>query len=50
MTNATKKEFDELKEMLMKAAEKNEYDFRHPDVLEISRLLDKVIVEMMVSK
>jgi hypothetical protein len=51
MSNATiEKEFNKLKKMLESTAEKYKYDFRHPDVLEISRRLDQVIIQMMASK
>ncbi|TLS48281.1 aspartyl-phosphate phosphatase Spo0E family protein [Paenibacillus antri] len=51
MSNATiEKEFAKLKKMLETTAEKYKYDFRHPDVLAISRRLDKVIVRMMAGK
>jgi hypothetical protein len=51
MSNATiEKEFTKLKKMLESTAEKYKYDFRHPDVLEISRRLDQVIIRMMSSK
>jgi hypothetical protein len=44
------KEFTKLKKLLETTAEKYKYDFRHPDVLAISRRLDKVIVRMMAGK
>jgi hypothetical protein len=51
MSNATiENEFTKLKKMLETAAEKYKYDFRHPDVLEISRRLDQVIIRMMAAK
>lgn len=51
MTNAAmEKEFVKLKKKLERTAEKYKYDFRHPDVLAISRQLDKVIVRMMAAK
>jgi len=44
------KEFTRLKKLLETTAEKYKYDFRHPDVLAISRRLDKVIVRIMAGK
>jgi len=50
MTDTTiEKEFHKLKKQLERTAEKYKYDFRHPDVLAVSRRLDKIIVRMMAS-
>jgi hypothetical protein len=51
MTNAAiEEEFNQLKRTLEITAEKYKYDFRHPDVLAISRRLDQIILRMMVRK
>ena len=50
MSKATiEKEFSRLKESLELTAAKNQYDLKHPEVIEASQRLDKVIVRMMIA-
>lgn len=40
-------EIDQMKKKLEHTAKKHKYDFGHPQVLEISQQLDRLIVKMM---
>jgi hypothetical protein len=40
-------EMKELKQLLENLAERYEYDFCHPDVLEVSQRLDQIIIRLL---